>query len=171
MALSTIPKVRRDGTITLIDGTTPTAVELDIQYEEGNFTFDNIALAREDQTVIRDRGVITTVRKGDQQPLTGSFNAYFRQFRSGSAGAVLDFISKTGSYSSNASTGSGGSVYVEFYAIDIKYTSAGTALGDDADSTVTLEKCVCTASFAEGDPSSFTINFTSYGDVTYTGTT
>ena len=74
MALSTIPKVRRDGTITLIDGTTPTAVELDIQYEEGNFTFDNIALAREDQTVIRDRGVITTVRKGDQQPLTGSFN-------------------------------------------------------------------------------------------------
>lgn len=168
MALSTIPKVRRDGTIQLIDGT-PT--HINIEYEEGNFTFDNIALAREDQTVIRDRGVITTVRKGDSQPLTGSFNAYFRQFTSGTAGAVLDFISKTGAYSGNVSTGSGGSVYVEFYAIDIKYTSAGLSLGDDADSTVTLEKAVCTASFTEGDPSSFTINFTVYGDVTYTGTT
>ena len=172
MALSSIPKVRRDGSITLNDGTTPTAVTLEINYEEGNFTFDNIASqAREDQTVIRDRGVITTVRKADQQPLTGSFSAYFRQFTSGSAGSILDFISKSGSYASNASTGSGGSVYVEFYCIDIKYNSDGTSVGDDTDSSVTLEKCVCTASFSVGDPSSFTINFTCYGDVSFTGTT
>ena len=83
MALSNIPKVRRDGSITLEDGSATTLV---INYEEGNFTFDNIASeAREDQTVIRDRGVITTVRKADQQPLTGSFSAYFRQFTSDTA--------------------------------------------------------------------------------------
>jgi hypothetical protein len=171
MALSNIPKVRRDGSITLEDGSATTLV---INYEEGNFTFDNIASeAREDQTVIRDRGVITTVRKADQQPLTGSFSAYFRQFTSGTAGSILDFISKSGSYSSNTSVGSTGSPYVEFYCIDIKYNSAGNTggLGDDADSSVTLERCVCTASFSEGDPSSFTINFTCYGSVTYTGTT
>ena len=61
MAVSTIPKVRRDGTITLLDGGTDV---LDIQYEEGNLTIDNLSSsAREDQTVIRDRGSITTVRK------------------------------------------------------------------------------------------------------------
>lgn len=169
MAISNIPKVRRDGVITLQDGG---AVTLDISYEEGNFTFDNIASeAREDQTVIRDRGVISTIRKGDQQPLTGSFSAYFRQFKSGTAGAVLDFIQKTGAYSGNASTGSSGTPYVEFYCINIKYNSDGTAVGDDTDSSVTLERCVCTASFSEGDPSTFTINFTAYGTVTYTGTT
>lgn len=171
MALSNIPKVRRDGSITLEDGSATTLV---INYEEGNFTFDNIASeAREDQTVIRDRGVITTVRKADQQPLTGSFSAYFRQFTSGTAGSILDFISKSGSYSANTSAGSSGSPYVEFYCIDIKYNSAGNTggLGDDADSSVTLERCVCTASFTEGDPSSFTINFTCYGAVSFTGTT
>ena len=76
MAYSTIPKVRRDGIITLKDGT-GTPVTLEISYEEGNFTFD---VAKEDQTVIRDRGTIVTVRKGDEQPITGSFNAYMRQF-------------------------------------------------------------------------------------------
>ena len=95
MALSSIPKVRRDGSITLNDGTTPTAVTLEINYEEGNFTFDNIASqAREDQTVIRDRGVITTVRKADQQPLTGSFSAVGVDICRAPAGALQ--ISFTG---------------------------------------------------------------------------
>tara|TARA_Y100000401_G_scaffold33531_2_gene24913 strand:- start:8082 stop:8591 length:510 start_codon:yes stop_codon:yes gene_type:complete len=169
MAVSTIPKVRRDGTITLLDGGTDV---LDIQYEEGNLTIDNLSSsAREDQTVIRDRGSITTVRKGDQQPLTGSFTAYFRQFTSGTAGAILDFIQKTGAYNSNISTAATGTPYVEFHCVNIKYNSDGTAVGDDTDSSVTLERCVCTASFSEGDPSTFTINFTVYGAVSYTGTT
>lgn len=171
MALSNIPKVRRDGTITLQDGT-GTPVTLDVNYEEGNLTIDNLSSsAREDQTVIRDRGTITTVRKGDQQPLTGSFTAYFRQFTSGTAGAILDFIQQTGAYSGNISAAASGSPYVEFYCIDIKYNSDGTSVGDDTDSSVTLERCVCTASFSEGDPSTFTINFTCYGAVSYTGTT
>lgn len=173
MALSTIPKVRRDGVISFTDGDSPVN-SLEISYEEGNFTFDNIAgEAKEDQTVIRDRGTIVTVRKSDQQPITGSFSAYFRQFTSGSAGSILDFITKSGSYSGNVSAGSSGAPYVEFYCINIKYNSIGNTggLGDDADSSVTLERCVCTASFSEGDPSSFTVNFTCYGSVVYTGTT
>jgi len=170
MALSTIPKVRRDGTIQLIDGT-GSPVVLDVQYEEGNLTLENISAAAEDQTVIRDRGVITTVRKGDEQPITGSFTAFFRQFTSGTAGAILDFINKTGAFAGNTSTGGGAGVFVEFYTVDLKYTSAGLAIGDDADSTVTLSKCVVTASFSEGDPSTFTLNFTCYNGATYTGTT
>jgi len=96
MAYSTVPKVRRDGVIQLIDGT-GVPVTLDIAYEEGNFTFDKPGGGDSPaaQTIVRDRGVITTVRKGDDEPITGSFSAFFRQFTDGSeAGSVIDFITK-----------------------------------------------------------------------------
>ena len=165
MAYSTLPKTRRDGVITLKDGT-GTPVTLEVAYEEGNLTFDTPKAA---QTVIRDRGTISTVRKGDDEPTaSGSFSAFFRQFTDGSeAGSILDFINQTGNYSSNISTGSSGTPFVEFYCIDIVYECDAQSLGDDAATSATLTKCVCTASFTEGDPSSFTLNFTSYGALTY----
>ena len=166
MAYSTLPKTRRDGVITLKDGT-GTAVELIIAYEEGNLTFDTPKAA---QTVIRDRGVISTIRKGDDEPVaSGSFTAFFRQFTDGAeAGSILDFVNKTGHYASNISTGLTGVPFVEFYCISLEYVIDATALGDPSATTATLTKCVCTASFTEGDPSSFTINFTSYGAIAYT---
>ena len=103
MAYSTAPKVRRDGIIKLRDGTSPTPVSLTVEYEEGNFSFDQV---KSDRIVIRDRGTIKSVRKGDDQPITGSFTIYMRQFTSSSAGSVLDFINKTGSYSGNVSASS-----------------------------------------------------------------
>ena len=165
MAYSTIVKTKRDGVLTLKDGT-GTPVTLEISYEEGNVTFDTPKAA---QSVIRDRGAIVNVRKGDDEPsATGSFSAYFRQFTDASeAGDILDFINKTGNYSSNVSTGSTGTPYVEFYCIDIEYICDSSLSGDADDHIATLSKCVCTASFTEGDPSSFTINFTCYGGVTY----
>jgi len=166
MAYSTLPKTRRDGVITLKDGT-GTPVELIIAYEEGNLTFDTPKAA---QTVIRDRGVISTIRKGDDEPVaSGSFTAYFRQFTDGAeAGSILDFVNKTGHYVSNISTGLTGTPFVEFYCVSLEYVIDATALGDASATTATLTKCVCTASFTEGDPSSFTINFTSYGAIAYT---
>ena len=116
MAYSTAPKVRRDGKITLKDGTTPTPVSLEVAYEEGNFSFDQ---TKSDRIVIRDRGTIVSVRKGDDQPITGSFTIYMRQFTSASAGSVLDFINKTNSYSSNASVSS--TVATDEYAINIEF--------------------------------------------------
>ena len=166
MAYSTIVKTKRDSILTLKDGT-GSPVTLEISYEEGNVTFDTPKAA---QSVIRDRGAIVNVRKGDDEPAaTGSFSAYFRQFTDASeAGDILDFINKTGHYSSNVSTGSTGTPYVEFYCIDIEYKCDSALTGDAADHIATLSKCVCTASFTEGDPSAFTINFTCYGGVSYT---
>lgn len=165
MAYSTIPKAKKDGVIKLLDGTTPTAVELTVAYEEGNFTFET---PLRDQTVIRDRGSITTVRQGDEQPITGSFNFYFRQFTDASnAGSIQDFITGTGNYNANASTGSGVSVFVEHYAVNMEFTVAGSSLGDAKDHVATFSQCVCTLSFAEGDPDGWTLNFTCYGGITY----
>lgn len=168
MAYSTIPKVRRDGSITLKDGTSST-VSLAVSFEEGAMSFDLAKPA--DQTVIRDRGTIVTVRKGDDQPsATGSFTAFMRQFTSSSAGSILDFVNKTGAYSSNESVArfdKGRTPVLEEYAIDIEYDVEGTDFGDDNDHKAVIKSCICTVSFSEGDPSAFTINFTAYGGVDF----
>lgn len=164
MAFSTVPKVRRDGTITLKDGG---SASLEISYEAADLTFE---VTKSDQTIIRDRSVIVTVRKGDDQPAaTGSFSAYFREFADQTnAGSILDFINKTNNYSGNTSATST-DVYVEEYCINIEYDVAGTTFGDDANHRATLTQCIATVSFTEGDPSAFNISFTCYGGVSYTG--
>lgn len=167
MAYSTIPKTKKDAVLQLRDGT-GSPVTLDIAYEEGNFTFSQPQAFSE--LVIMDRGTITTVRKQEEQTISGSFSFYFRQFTDGSeAGSVRDFINNTGNYSANLSTGNTGVPYIEHYCVDIKYTVEGTDFGDDADHTATLSKCVCSLDFSEGDPSAFTLSFTCYGGVTVTG--
>jgi hypothetical protein len=163
MAYSTAPKVRRDGVIKLRDGTTPTPVSLTVDYEEGNFSFEQ---TKSDRTIIRDRGTIKSVRRGDDQPITGSFTIYMRQFTSSSAGSVLDFINKTGSYSSNVSASS--AVSTDEYAINIIFEVDGDAVGDsDGDTLATFDTCICTASFAEGDPNTITISFECFNGVVY----
>ena len=163
MAYSTAPKVRRDGKITLKDGTTPTPISLVVDYEEGNFSFEQ---TKADRTIIRDRGTIKSVRKGDDQPLTGSFTIYMRQFTSASAGSVLDFINKTGSYSANVSSSS--TVSTDEYAVNIEFEVDGDAVGDDdGDTTATFDTCICTASFAEGDPNTITVSFECFNGITY----
>ena len=163
MAYSTAPKVRRDGVIKLRDGTTPTPVSLTVDYEEGNFSFEQ---TKSDRTIIRDRGTIKSVRRGDDQPITGSFTIFMRQFTSSSAGSVLDFINKTGSYSGNVSSSS--AVSTDEYAINIIFEVDGDAVGDsDGDTLATFDTCICTASFAEGDPNTITISFECFNGVTY----
>jgi hypothetical protein len=167
MAYSTIPKTKRDGSIELIDGT-GSPVTLVVAYEDGNFSFSQPQKFSE--LVIMDRGTTTTVRKQDQQAVTGSFNFYFRQFTDGSEpGSIRDFINGMGDYAANISTGTAGTPYVEHFCVDLKYTAEGTDFGDDADHTVTLPKCVASLDFSEGDPSAFTLNFTCYGDPVVTG--
>lgn len=169
MAYSTIPKVRRDGLITLKDGTA-IAVTLDVTYEEGNLTIDNLNDLR-DQTVIRDRGEIVAVRKADQQPLTGSFSFYFREFTDAAVGGIRDFITGSNAYSANTSTGTTGSPYVEHYCFDLVYTVEGTNFDSAADHVATLSKCVGNLSLSEGDPSTYSLSFTCYGGISFTGPT
>ena len=168
MAYSTVPKMRRDGKIVLLDSTTPTPVSLEVAFEEGTLAFTPTKPA---QVIIRDRHAITNVRRGDEEPIaSGSFSLFLREFTdSVQAGSVLDFVNKTGFYSSNISTGASGSPQIEEYCIDIQYTVDGLSLGDDSDHTATLTKCICDIAFSEGDPSTLTINFVSFGTVTYSG--
>ena len=167
MGYSTVPKMRRDGKITLKDGT-GTPVTLEVAYEEGNFTFTPTKAA---QVIIRDRHSITNVRRGDEEPAaSGSFSIFLREFTdSTNLGCVLDFVNKTGGYAANVSSGASGTPQIEEYCIDIEYEIEGTDLGDDADHKATISKCICDVVFTEGDPSTLAINFVSFGSLTYTG--
>jgi len=164
MAYSTVPKCRRDGVIQLRDSGGVNT--LDVAYEDGNLTFS--VEPKEAQNIFRDRGVITTVRKGDAAEITGSFTIHMREFTNASAGSVLDFVNKTGAYSGNTSTGSTGTPFVEFYCIDILYTVEGTDFSDDKDHTATISKAVVNASFTEGDPNALTFEFAAYGGIALT---
>ena len=138
MAYSVVPKTRRDGEIELIDGTGP-AVTLIVSYEEGNLSID--VPSAYSTLMTRDRGDISSVRKQEQNVITGSFSFNLRQFTdTGLAGSIIDFINATGFYNLNESTGSTGTPYIEQFCIDLK---------------------------AEGDPTTVTLNFTCYGGVTY----
>lgn len=166
MAYSVIPKTKRDGTITLLDGG---VVTLDVAYEDGNFSFSQPQQFSE--LVVMDRGAFAAVRKQDEQAITGSFGFHFRQFTDATqVGSVRDFLNQSGPYSGNSSTGTTGTPYIEHYTIDIKYT-ADSPDTSETDHTVTLSKCICSLDFSEGDPSSFTLNFTCYGGATVTGPT
>ena len=165
MAYSIIPKIRKDGTLRLLDGTS-SPVELIVAYEEGNLTFD---VPGDDQILIRDRSALSCIRAGDSQPITGSFSFYFRDFTDSEVGSVRDFITKQNAYSANISTGATGIPYMDAYAIDIKYQINSALDGNTtSDSFAQISKAICSYSWAEGDPGTFTISFTAYGDVAYT---
>ena len=168
MAYSVVPKMRRDGTIKLLDNAGSNT--LTISFESGDFNFTP---SKDAEVIIRDRNAISNVRRGDQEAsATGSFTVFMREFTDSSqAGSVLDFVNQTGQYASNVSTGSTGTPRIEEYCIDIEYTAEGTDNGDDADHKATLSKCICNVVFTEGDPSTLAINFTCYGGVVYVGPT
>ena len=163
MAYSIVPKVKRDGTIILADGG---GTSLTVSYEEGNFSFD---FAGDDEIVIRDRGLISCVRRGDDQPTGGSFSFYMRDFTDAEVGGVRDFITKQNAYSGNTSTGDTGTPRLDHYCITISLEIDSSLDGyTSTNSKVQLEKCICKFSFTEGDPNSYNITFTTYGPITYT---
>jgi hypothetical protein len=163
MAISTVPKVRRDGTISFEDS--GAANTYTVSYEDGDFSFDGSG--KPDRIVIRDRGNIVGVRDGDVPVITGSFTVHFREFTNGSADALIDVLDKTGNAASWTSTGGGA---FEPAMWTIKMTTEGTNHGDGADGVAVFAKCVSTWSFSEGDPDSVSVSFECYGGVTFTGT-
>ena len=165
MAYSVVPKMRRDGTIKLLDNAGSNT--LTISFESGDFNFTP---SKDAEVIIRDRNAISNVRRGDEEAsATGSFTVFMREFTDSSqAGSVLDFVNKTGHYASNVSTGSTGTPRIEEYCIDIEYTAAETD-SEGADHVATLSKCIVNVVYTEGDPSTLALNFTCFGGVSYTG--
>jgi hypothetical protein len=165
MAVSTTVKVRRDGQITLTSGG-GSPVSLTIDYEDGNFTADRLG-ADADRVVIRDRGSIVGLRKGDDQVGSLSFSVHFREFTNATAGTLLDFIN--GSAAGSALTSAGGTGFEQFLC-QVDMLTEGTA-ADGADGHAVFNKVLLTADFSEGDPDVLSVSGEVYGNITFTGIT
>lgn len=163
MAESTVTKTFRDGTILLEDGTgTPLAYT--VTYEQGNFTHANAADAR---TVVRDRGVIVGLRKGDQQVKSFSFSVHFREFKNASGdGTLIDFIEQTNAYSAFVSVA--GSAYEQKLS-KCTFTKEGTDFSDGADHVLTINNCFLDWDYAEGETDVINVTGEVYGTTTRTG--
>ena len=159
MAASLIPKVQRDGTITLTDGSNTYTVA----YENGDLSFNKAKAAR---VVIRDRGTIVGVRKGEDPIPTVSFTVHMRDFTDGTSLALTDVLENTGGASSWTSTGSGA---YEEYMLTCTLGIEATDLGDSADMTAVLAKVIFEWSFSEGSPNSISVTGEVLGGITFTG--
>ena len=161
MAVSTIVGTKRDGVITL--KTSGGAQTLILTLEVGDFSFEQ---PKADRLVIRDRGAISGLRKGDDAVGSCSFSVHFTEFTNSTADTLLDFIYKRGSASGYTGVNTTG---YEQYLLDLVFNCDKTALGDSAGAQVTLGKVLLFASMAEGDPNSVSVTGEVYGSYTYSG--
>lgn len=163
MAISSVVKNFRDGTITISDGTSPTPLSLTVQYEAGDFSIDGFKQGLTDVTTYLDRGEMGSLRKTSRTFPTFTFSAHFTDLSDATNATIYDIVSKSGSFASAVSTG--GST-ADVYTLKVVLTVEGTNFGDSADHVLTLNDCHLSCSFSEGDPDSYSISGTVYGAIT-----
>ena len=162
MAVSSFIKNNTHGAITLSDGT-GTPVTLAVAYDNGDFAISGLTETLREYTKYETRGTFNSAAHTVRKYPTGSFSVKVSQFTDATAGTVLDFLLKTGNFSSNASTIAG-----DVYAIDIDFDMEGTDFSDSADHSIAITDAIITdASFAEGDPNTVSVSFEVVGTVTF----
>jgi len=165
MAVSSVVKNFRDGTILIEDGTTPTPLSVTVQYEAGDFSVSGLNQGNTEATTYLDRGELGSVRKTSRTFPTFSFSAHMTDLSDATDKQLWDAVNKTGAFSSAISTGGSAS---DVYMLKVTLTVEGTNFGDATDHTIVMNNCHLAIDFAEGDPNSFTVNGTIYGTITAT---
>jgi len=162
LALSTVVKAKGNGLLTLADGT-GSPVELAVTFDNGDFSASGFTQGLRATAPAESRGKFKSLYFTDRQYIEGSFTCMLTQFtEAAGTGTVADFLLNRAAYSANVSVlGAGADMP---YAVDVKLTIEGTNLGDSADLEFVLKKCrVTSIDVSEGDPSTLSFSFTSYG--------
>jgi len=165
MAVSSVVKNFRDGTILLEDGTTPTPISVTVQYEAGDFSISGLNQSNTEATTYLDRGELGSVRKTSRTFPTFSFSAHMTDLSDATDKQLWDAVNKTGAFASAISTGGSAS---DVFMLKVTLTVEGSNFGDASDHLLVMTNCHCSIDFAEGDPNTFTINGTVYGTITAT---
>ena len=164
MAISSVVKNFRDGTILIEDGTgTPLAVT--VQFEAGDFSLSGLNQGNVEATTYLDRGELGSVRKTSRTFPTFSFSAHMTDLSDATDKLLWDAVNKTGAFSAAVSTGGTAS---DVYMLKVTFTVEGTNFGDSADHVMILNNCRLSLDLSEGDPNSFSISGTVYGAITAT---
>lgn len=140
MSVSGFVKNNTMGVITLIDGTTPTAIELALAFDRGDLNLSGPlkSVLNENVAVERRGRFINTVHGNRVYPQL-SFSCWISAFQdSGTApGNIWTWIQRTtgSAYAANVSTLGTGSLVP--FACNLKYDLEGTDVGDSGDHTFT----------------------------------
>lgn len=164
MAISSVVKNFRDGTIVLSDGT-GTPLTVTIQFENGDLSISGTNQGNYEHTKYLDRGELGSIRKTTRMFPTGSFTCQMTDLSDATDRLIWDMVNKTGAFASAVSTLGANA---DLYTLKIVLTVEGTNFGDSTDHVLNLNDCRCSIDFAEGDPSNFTINFEVLGTITAT---
>lgn len=164
MAMSTVIKNFRDGTLVFADNT-GTPLTMPIVYEAGDFSIDNLNEGLVETTAYLDRGEFATLRKTNRVFPSFSFTAHMTDISDATDKLLYDLARKTGAFASAVST-LGANADAMTYKLT--FTVEGTNFGDSADHTLILNDCRITLSFSEGDPNSFSVAGIVYGAITAT---
>lgn len=156
MAISTIPKTLRDGTLTFTDGVRSLVVD----FEAGDLKID---IPQEAVSLFLDRGQIgatPAIRYGDDAPMTGSFTAQLRDLSDATYATLEELVTQSGYVGSTWVSTLGANA--EVFTVTLTWDVEGTDHGDATDHSLTLPYCVVRGGFSEGVPNTINISFTSY---------
>lgn len=167
MAISGVAKTDRDTVLTLKDGT-GTPLDVVVTYEDGDFSIDGITPDQAEVLEFFDRGLLYSLRLGNQTFATFSFTFHFTDISDATQENVWDFVRGTGAFAASVSTyGAGATAEVSTFLILM--TTEGTNHGDSADHTLTMDDCSPTSfGLAEGRPGKYTLSGKIYGTITAT---
>jgi hypothetical protein len=164
MADSLTVGTRRDGTITLKDGAASSYV---VSFEVGDFAS---AEPGADRVVIRDRGAIVGLRKGDDPVLNISFSVHMRSLTDTTADNIMDRIYNRGFHAGSPLVSTGGDGFEQFLqTVEFKFDTS--AVGGKV-YTATYSKVYLEVSNLSESADGNTIEVTGevYGGVVYAQT-
>ena len=111
MAISSVVKNFRDGTLTIEDGT-GTPLDVVVQYEAGDFSLSGLTAGQKEIATYMDRGDLASVRNTNQSFPSVSFTAHMTDISDASEETLPDILLKQGSKAAAISTlGANADVY------------------------------------------------------------
>ena len=165
MAISSVAKNFRDGTITIEDATS-TPIECVVQYENGDFSLSNLKQSGKEVNKYEDRGDFFSARRTNTAYPALSFTAIFTDLSDGTEKTLVDACLKQGAFAAGVSTlGANADVW----SLKLTFSVNGTSFGDPSNHIIVCNDVVINdVSISEGDPDSFSISGEVLGAVTMT---
>ena len=160
MAVSQIIKTKRDGTITIKDGTAITPKSVEVSFENGDLSIDIPGPTVHSFLDRGEFGDVPALRFGDDQAITWSFTANLRNLTEAAVAVLMDIIAHGGVFESAWVSTTGANAEVKTCVLE--FLIEGNAHGDGYDHLITLNHSWITGSIAEGDPNTISISGTSY---------
>ena len=158
MALSTIPKTMKDGSLQIEDNV---SLSIIAQFDQGDFSIDPLKASLSETTVIETRYQFRGIREGARIYPSGSFTLVVCEFSEASTGTIADAVLQNGAWSSAVSTLGANAAK---YTLKLTFVQNGTAHGESNQSVI-LNDCECSLSFSEGETNTITVNYTVYGSI------